>query len=764
MQKAHDATYNTYWENLPSMATPIVAGQLNRNEQTVDTLDDRIISLDVLKGDKSMLLKSVGSTEVDVDPITFDEETGVFTIRLNNGTSYEIDTNLEKLAVNFYYDSDPASQHYQQLVITLEDGTLQYVDLSALVNQYDFANSPTIGFTNIQGIISADIINGSVTDQKMQPNYLADITAQAQSGAQSAINASGFKLDSEAWAIGTRNGQAVPQSDPAYHNNSKYWAAQANVTSLEALTDVYIDQPRDLQYLGYDATEEYFTLMDIPQADSTPVRLIVISEEGSEVVITKPDGDTVTPTHIQSGQWQADFFGASAYGTYQIDAVLGGDDAQVSVNVDDCKVYVIDDSHFHASIIVTYPAGATVSCVKTGEPTQYATSSPYTFVVHSLGEYTITGTRNGITEVQTVTITASEQVVNVTLTILPDGETITPTDDVQILLNCAAIWDKSYTNISQLIADDTSLLKVLTSDNAIDYLVRSTTFASAITADSDAMAMIGSYDYCADTLIDNATWKTAIDGSAYKSSVYNAPNDTRVAGGVQTWLRSGGITDKTYTTLAEVLADTTTLSALIANHDAVDYLVTAKGLIDGIVADATAMSYIGLNNYCANTLLADAEWRKGICNSTYFESVLNVKVPAMTSDTTPSGECWQENPSTNPTYYAFDGNVSTSTNDNAFTIPVRIGYSFPNAKKIFKTVANIARILTGKIQGSNDKTTWYDIADYTGTSSQTEQSIVSSSNIEEYKHYAIQCLTSSATGQYAKMIVTELQFYGREDV
>ena len=73
---------------------------------------------------------------------------------------------------------------------------------------------------------------------------------------------------------------------------------------------------------------------------------------------------------------------------------------------------------------------------------------------------------------------------------MPDGDSATPTDTVQTLLKCADIWDKDYTTISELIADDISLLKVLTSNNAIDYLVRSTTFATSIVADEDAMKMI----------------------------------------------------------------------------------------------------------------------------------------------------------------------------------------------------------------------------------------------------------------------------------
>lgn len=34
-------------------------------------------------------------------------------------------------------------------------------------------------------------------------------------------------LDSEAWAVGQRNGVDVPDTDPAYQNNAKYWAEQS---------------------------------------------------------------------------------------------------------------------------------------------------------------------------------------------------------------------------------------------------------------------------------------------------------------------------------------------------------------------------------------------------------------------------------------------------------------------------------------------------------------------------------------------------------
>ena len=44
----------------------------------------------------------------------------------------------------------------------------------------------------------------------------------------------GYKEDSEAYAIGKRNGSDVGSSDPAYHNNSKYYAGQASSSASSA--------------------------------------------------------------------------------------------------------------------------------------------------------------------------------------------------------------------------------------------------------------------------------------------------------------------------------------------------------------------------------------------------------------------------------------------------------------------------------------------------------------------------------------------------
>lgn len=41
-----------------------------------------------------------------------------------------------------------------------------------------------------------------------------------------------YAEDAEKWAVGTVNGNPVPSTDPAYHNNSKYWAENSGTTRI----------------------------------------------------------------------------------------------------------------------------------------------------------------------------------------------------------------------------------------------------------------------------------------------------------------------------------------------------------------------------------------------------------------------------------------------------------------------------------------------------------------------------------------------------
>jgi hypothetical protein len=67
----------------------------------------------------------------------------------------------------------------------------------------------------------------AATSQQLAAANAQTASTAAASAAESKENAEESAQDSEAWAVGTRGGQAVPDSDETHNNNSKYWAEQA---------------------------------------------------------------------------------------------------------------------------------------------------------------------------------------------------------------------------------------------------------------------------------------------------------------------------------------------------------------------------------------------------------------------------------------------------------------------------------------------------------------------------------------------------------
>lgn len=167
-----------YWENLPSEKTAINRNRLNNIEGGIDAIDDRVCALDTTKVDLTK------ANEL-VKEILWDESNGTLTVVKMNGSKAVIDTKLEKLAVNFTYNPQT-----QQLVITLDDGTAQNVDLSALITQYEFLEGDEIAFeVTSDGKVKPMIKGGSITEDKLQPNFLADIKVESAKAVASAKSA-----------------------------------------------------------------------------------------------------------------------------------------------------------------------------------------------------------------------------------------------------------------------------------------------------------------------------------------------------------------------------------------------------------------------------------------------------------------------------------------------------------------------------------------------------------------------------------------------
>lgn len=206
---------------------------------TSETVDDKLD----LKADKT-------TTDKLVKTITLDADTGVFTIKTDDGTTTTIDTMLEKIPVNCYLDG-------QEFVLVLDDGTEQRADLSDFLTPTEFTDSSTIDFSVSGSTVTATIKNGSITLAMLESTVVTTIQGYATAAQTAAGNASTSETNagtyrdqaqtaatnsassaseagakatlSQSWAIGgtgTRQGEDT--------NNSKYFSQRASTYATSA--------------------------------------------------------------------------------------------------------------------------------------------------------------------------------------------------------------------------------------------------------------------------------------------------------------------------------------------------------------------------------------------------------------------------------------------------------------------------------------------------------------------------------------------------
>lgn len=292
------------WENEPSTNTPINETNLNKMDYALDELDNRVIAQDTSKADKTEVSTLIANVE-------FDESTGIITVTRKNGSSFTIDTKLEKIAINFTYDKDT-----QQFILTLVDGTKQYIDLSALITQYEFLDSDTITFVvQSNGSIKAEVLDGSITENKLQPNYLAQIkveTAKSESymnnASQSAKSSSDSANMSKSYAVGgtgTREGEDT--------DNAKYYYQQAKSTDVGKLRQDVDEINRNLEnqtlFSTYPFIKGYYRTYD-------GVLTLVNDSQWKIYTVKTTTGSSYTISGIENhGGYIPQFVGEKADGT-----------------------------------------------------------------------------------------------------------------------------------------------------------------------------------------------------------------------------------------------------------------------------------------------------------------------------------------------------------------------------------------------------------------------------------------------------------------
>ena len=215
-----------------SLTTPLGKTNLNKMDKAINLIDDEVVSM-------SAKIDEIDTTKVSADQlnnmvtdVSFNDKNGVISITKYNGTVLNIDTAMEKIAVNFEYNAQT-----QQLILTLENGEKQYIDMSALITQYEFKDTDTIAFSvDSSGKVSASIKSGSITKAMLSSEVMSAVTlsennaaASAQAAAQSATNAELDSKMSQSYAVGKSGIRDGEDTD-----NSKYYSEQAKKYADEA--------------------------------------------------------------------------------------------------------------------------------------------------------------------------------------------------------------------------------------------------------------------------------------------------------------------------------------------------------------------------------------------------------------------------------------------------------------------------------------------------------------------------------------------------
>ena len=199
-----------FWHNNTTPA--INEDNLNAMSKAIDDIDDRVINLagtimETVPEIQEMLseaeqLEQYAQAAAQDAQDAADSATSAGNDALKSeGFAVGQQNGSDVGATSPYYRNN--SKYYAgQAEIQANEATQMYVDTAAIE-------------TRLQPQINS--VEAAVTTLQNNAQAIANAAANAQAAAGSA-------LDAEAYGTGTRDGDPVTSSDPAYHNNAKYWS------------------------------------------------------------------------------------------------------------------------------------------------------------------------------------------------------------------------------------------------------------------------------------------------------------------------------------------------------------------------------------------------------------------------------------------------------------------------------------------------------------------------------------------------------------
>ena len=236
--------------------------------------------------------------------MTFEESTGIITITKKNGSRVTIDTQMEKIAVNFTYN--PTTQ---QIILTLIDGTKQYIDLSALITQYEFLDTDTVAFIiDTDGKVSAIVKEGSIKEEHLEPNYLAKVkveVAKAQTSASNAAksedNARSAATEAQASATAAATSKSNAQTSAAAAAQSES-NAKASENVAKSSRDAAVESAQTATEKATSASESAITASEKADIATRKATEIIGKAESAADSATKAQSYAVGGTGSREGE------------------------------------------------------------------------------------------------------------------------------------------------------------------------------------------------------------------------------------------------------------------------------------------------------------------------------------------------------------------------------------------------------------------------------------------------------------------------------
>ncbi len=222
------------WLNFPNISTPLGQTNLRHMDNGILQCAQYILALSQDKLEASDALKFITKWEIDIGQ-NGKYATWIITVTHKDGTQEKYDLPIELMPTKIDLDED------NNLVIVQQDGETKKIDFQRFV--YKFENTATIAMHANGTTITADVVDGSITMDKLEKSIMQTIrqyTLDAQAAAQSAA---AYNTSAESFAhggTGSRNGEETDNSK-YYSEVSKREAEKAAIYADITFPDFFMD-------------------------------------------------------------------------------------------------------------------------------------------------------------------------------------------------------------------------------------------------------------------------------------------------------------------------------------------------------------------------------------------------------------------------------------------------------------------------------------------------------------------------------------------